>query len=151
MLGGSRVLDLCAGTGAVAIEALSRGAESAVMIEQSNRSLAVIRRNLAALGLEPRGRVIRGDSARVIPKLASGEPFDLVFLDPPYDSDRLVPALEALASSGVLARGATVVVETAKRHSLAAVPGLVVRDERTYGDTRLTWLEPSGEADPETE
>jgi 16S rRNA (guanine966-N2)-methyltransferase len=151
-LTGARVLDLFAGTGAVAIEALSRGAEYAVLVDRSERAIQVVRKNLTSLGLSERARVIRGDAARSARQLGGSLRFDLVFLDPPYDSDRLVPALEAVRDAGVLAPGATVVVETATRHSLAPVPGLAFRDERSYGDTRLTWLVPAHEANaPETE
>jgi 16S rRNA (guanine966-N2)-methyltransferase len=151
-LAGAHVLDLFAGTGAVAIEALSRGAEYAVLVERSERAIEVIRRNLASLDLSERARVVRGDAARAVRQLAGSSRFDLVFLDPPYESDRLTAALEAVRDAGVLAPGATLVVETAKRHSLAPVPGLVVRDERSYGDTRLIWLVPAHDVnDPETE
>ena len=139
-LSGARVLDLFAGTGALAIEALSRGASEAVLVERSARSLKVIRRNLVSLGVAERASVIRSDAARGVRQLAGSAPFDVVFLDPPYDSDQTTPTLVAVLEAGVLARHGTVVVETAKRHSLAPVSGLVVRDERSYGDTRLTWL-----------
>jgi pantetheine-phosphate adenylyltransferase len=150
---GCRVLDLFAGTGALAIEALSRGAEMAVLVDRSARSLNAVRENLEALGLTTRAQVIRGDAAKVARRLKGAAPFDLVFLDPPYDSDQVVPALDALVEAGLLAADATVVVESPKRHSLAPVAGLSVRDERTYGDTRLTWLVPTsrraeGDAEP---
>ncbi len=141
-LRGCRVLDLFAGTGALAIEALSRGAETAVLVDRSARSLNVVRENLESLGLARRARVIRGDAAKTARRLKDAGPFDLVFLDPPYDSEQVVSALDALVDAGVLAADATVVVESPKRHSLAPVAGLSVRDERTYGDTRLTWLVP---------
>jgi 16S rRNA (guanine966-N2)-methyltransferase len=143
-LTGQRVLDLFAGTGALAIEALSRGASEAVLIDQSSRSIAVVRANLESLALQERSRVIRGDAVRAARRLSGSEPFDLVFLDPPYDSDRLAPSLEVLVEAGLLARDATVVVEQPKRHSLAPVSGLAVVDERGYGETKLTWLSPVG-------
>lgn len=149
---GARVLDLFSGTGALAIEALSRGAERAVLVDQARTSLDAIRQNLASLGLQHRAKVVRGDAAHAVARLDAGERFDLVLLDPPYGSDRLTPTLAALVARGVLAPFATLVVETSKRHAVAPVPGLVVRDERTYGDTRLTWLTPEGGAEPpETE
>ncbi len=139
---GQRVLDLFAGTGALALEALSRGAKAAVLVDRSARSLAVVRSNVEALGLSGRAQVIRGDAVRTVRRLAGADPFDLVFLDPPYDSDRLVPSLGALVSAQLLAPGATLVVESSKRHSLAPISGLAVVDEKGYGDTRLTWLTP---------
>ena len=142
-LRGFRVLDLFAGTGALAIEALSRGAEMAVLVDRSTRSLNVVRENLESLGLGTRAQVIRGDAAKTARRLKGGGRFDLVFLDPPYDSDQAVSALDALVDSDLLAANATVVVESPKRHALAPVAGLAVRDERSYGDTRLTWLVPT--------
>jgi 16S rRNA (guanine966-N2)-methyltransferase len=139
---GARVLDLFAGTGALAIEALSRGAARAVLVDLSARAVGVVRRNLAALGLEQRARLIRGDAVRSVRRLAGSEHFDLVLLDPPYDSDRLEPSLRAIVESAVLAPGAVVVVETAKRHSLPPVFGLTLLEARSYGDTRLIWLAP---------
>ena len=139
---GQRVLDVFAGTGALALEALSRGAAHAVLIDRSARALVVVRSNLESLGLSSRARVIPGDAVRAVRRLAGEDPFDLVFLDPPYDSERLVPSLEALVAAQVLGPSTTLVVETSKRHSLAPVPGLAVVDERGYGDTCLTWLTP---------
>ena len=139
-LEGFGVLDLFAGTGALAIEALSRGAKSAVLVEHAVRPLNVIRANLESLGLASRARVIRGDAVRTTRRLAGTDSFDLVLLDPPYASDRLTPALEALVAADLLAPRATVVVESSKRHSLEPVSGLSIVDERSYGDTRLTWL-----------
>lgn len=141
-LSGARVLDLFAGTGALAIEALSRGASFALLVDHAAGSLRVIERNLAALGLEDRTEVVRGDAVRVLRRLAGREPFDLAFLDPPYDSDRLPEALRALLESQLLTPDATVVVERAKRHPLAPPVGVEVADERDYGDTRVTWLSP---------
>lgn len=144
---GMRVLDLFAGTGALAIEALSRGAAEAVLVDVAAASLTVVRKNLASLGLEDRARAIRGDAVRILGGELRGQAFDLVLVDPPYGSDRLTPVLDQLTEGGVLDPNATVVVETAKRHALAPVAGLVIKDERSYGDTRLTWLVPMREAE----
>lgn len=136
-LAGERVLDLFAGSGALAIEALSRGAREAVLVERDARAVAVIRRNLAALGIGP-------DEARVVhaPALAAlrdasarGEAYDLVLLDPPYrDAPRLGRELpEALTP--VLAAGARVVVESDRR-AVLELP-LRLTHERRYGDTLI--------------
>jgi pantetheine-phosphate adenylyltransferase len=136
---GARVLDLYAGSGSLGIEALSRGASYAVFVEGSAAVIATLRANLAALGLEPRARVVRGDVRRAIARLArEGERFDLVLVDPPYASGEAARALAALAGAGILTPGATLVVESSRRGELAAPPGLVVLDERRYGDTRIT-------------
>lgn len=148
-LRGCRVLDLFAGTGALAIEALSRGAETAVLVDRSERVLNVVRENLASLDLGIRAQVICGDAAKTARRLKSAGRFDLVFLDPPYDSDQIAPALAALVDADLLAADAIVVVENSKRHSLEPVAGLAVRDERSYGDTRLTWLVPTSRSTEE--
>ena len=145
-----RVLDLFAGSGALGIEALSRGAAAVVLVERAASAAAVIRQNLASLGAPEQARLVRGDAVTVLRRLArSGERFDLVFLDPPWtDPDEPERTLRALATSGILAAGATLVVESAKGRALAPVAGLVAVDERRYGDTvirRLRWGEsPSG-------
>jgi 16S rRNA (guanine(966)-N(2))-methyltransferase RsmD len=136
-----RVLDLYAGTGALGIEALSRGAESAVFVERAPRCLALLRANLADLELAGVARVVRDDARRAVRRLGrAGERFDLVLLDPPYESGEAPLALQALAEAGILAPEAVVVVETAKRHPLPPVAGLRQLDERRYGDTLVTRL-----------
>jgi 16S rRNA (guanine966-N2)-methyltransferase len=141
-LSGKRVLDLYAGTGALAIESLSRGARSAVFVDRAARSLRVVRTNLARLGLEDRSRVVQGDAAEWAKRLGrSGERFDLILVDPPYESDEVIRGLSAIVEAQLLDRGGTVVLETAKRHALNSCPGLRALDERCYGDTRVTRLE----------
>ena len=150
-LAGQRVLDLYAGTGALAIESLSRGARQAVFVDRAPGSLRVIRQNLSQLGLEDRSRVLRGDAARWARRLGrSGERFDLIFVDPPYDAGEAGRALSAIVEADLLVCVGTVVVETAKRHPLAAVPGLTVLDERCYGDTRVHRLVRDGQLAEET-
>jgi len=140
-LSGMAVLDLYAGTGALGAEAISRGAGAVVYVERAPRCLAALRANLQALGIEAISRVIADDAARAVRRLGRrGERFDLLLLDPPYASDEVRRALEAVSDSGVLAEGAMVVVEHGKRHALPAVAGLVVLDARRYGDTVITRL-----------
>ncbi len=140
-LSGLLVLDLYAGTGALGIEAISRGADAVVCVEHAPRCLAAIRANLEALGIEAVSRVIADDVPRAVRRLGrSAERFDLLLLDPPYASGDLRRALEAVSQSGVLAEGAMVVVEHGKRHAVPAVAGLLVLDARRYGDTVITRL-----------
>ncbi len=140
-LEGRCVLDLYAGTGALGIEALSRGAERAVFVERSNASLVALRGNLHALELDERARVVRGDVRGALRRLASEDlRFDLVLADPPYADRALAAPLALLVSGGLLAPGATVVVERSRRHPLPTVRGLVSRGSRRYGDTELEWL-----------
>ena len=137
-LGGETVLDLFAGSGALAIEALSRGAARAVLVETDARAAAVIRRNLEALQLGPEQAILRRRDALKALRDAreAGETYDLLFLDPPYRlATGLGPELaEALAP--VLAPGARVIGESDRRAPLD-LPGLSTTFERRYGDTLL--------------
>ncbi len=149
-LAGAAVLDLYAGSGVLGVEAISRGAASVVFVERAPGSLSVLRANVELLGLGPVARIERGDAPRTVRRLGrNGQRFDLVLLDPPYAGDELGRALEALVASGVLARGAMVVVESGRRHPVPEVAGLAPLDERRYGDTVITRLSaPCAEQDP---
>ncbi len=147
---GARVLDLYAGSGALGLEALSRGATSLVAVEQGRAAAAVVRRNagvVARAGASGTARVhegpVRGFLAR-----ASGE-FDLVFSDPPYDIADEAMTADLLALAPLLADDALVVIERAKRSAPPALSdaGLALIREKTYGDTTLWWAEPSAHAD----
>jgi 16S rRNA (guanine966-N2)-methyltransferase len=135
---GARVLDLFAGTGALAIEALSRGASSAVLVEQAAPAVEVIRANLDALGLAERCRVRRTRAEAYLRTQRDG-PFDLVLLDPPYAAPvGLVAGLLGRLARTALAPGAVVVVEAAARSEAPPwPPGLVPERARRYGDTSL--------------
>jgi 16S rRNA (guanine966-N2)-methyltransferase len=142
------VLDLFAGTGALAIEALSRGARSAVLVEQAPRAVAVIRANLEALDLGEVATVRRtkaeaylrqGPGRRPAGRAAGDGPFDLVFLDPPYAIPvGTLAGLLARLGQGALAPGATVVLETSSRAEPPPWPApLRAEATRGYGDTAL--------------
>jgi 16S rRNA (guanine966-N2)-methyltransferase len=139
---GARVLDLFAGTGALGIEALSRGAVSSVFVERANGPLAALRLNIEACGFGERAEVRRGDALRELTRLARAERrFDLVFLDPPYGEGLERRALEALTRHELLAEGACLAVETA---AAGDDPGegaeaLSLEKTRTYGETAI-WL-----------
>jgi len=138
-LEGAAVLDLFAGTGALGIEALSRGAASLVSVERAPGAAAVLRANVVALNLESSTRVIVADAASALRRLGrAGERFDLVLADPPYTSGQAQGALEALVESGVLAAGGVVVLERSRSQPSPRVPGLALLDERRYGDTVIT-------------
>ena len=139
-LDGVSVLDLYAGTGALGIEALSRGARHVVFVDRSNASARVIQRNLDALNLNERSRVVRSDVRAALRRFAGERMrFDLVLADPPYEAEDLATPLALLVSGGLLAPEATVVVERSRRHPLPAVEGLVSHGARRYGDTEIEW------------
>ena len=106
---GRRVLDLFAGTGQLGIEALSRGAASAVFVDQSGDAVKLVRENLRATGLEKYAEVVQGDSLKILER---GEGFDLIFLDPPYDSPLLEKALKAIQAFDILREGGIMVCES---------------------------------------
>jgi pantetheine-phosphate adenylyltransferase len=146
-----RVLDLFAGSGALGIEALSRGATSATFVERSAGAETVIRANLESLAIGAAARVFRGDSVAVLRRLErAGARFDLVFLDPPWaDPEEPDRTLRILAGSGLLAPGARLVVETGRDRDPREYPGLVKLDERRYGDTVIHRLARADAGRPE--
>jgi len=147
---GSVVLDLFAGTGAMALESLSRGASEAVLVESSPAALAALKGNLAALAAE--GAIcLPLDYREAVRRLkAKGRAFTLVFLDPPYGTGLVGRAAGVLSRAGILAPGAVVVAERAARDPEETVPaGWTERTERRYGDTRITVYDipdPGGQA-----
>jgi len=135
---GADVLDLFAGSGAIGIEALSRGASRVTFVDRQPRGLAILRQNLDALGLRERARVVRGDVVRWLetsPEAVGAA--DLVFLDPPYDDAVLDRSLMLLDREAV---GATVIAEHSRRQQLPALARLKVDRQRRYGDTVVTLL-----------
>lgn len=137
-LPGAVVADLYAGSGALAIEALSRGAERAVLVERSGRALSALRDNLTLCGLSERATVIEGDVGRALQRGLPEGPVDIALLDPPYDIDGDVLAEVLGALPRALAPGATVVLEADHHRSGPSwPPGLSGSQSRRYGDTVL--------------
>ena len=137
-LRGARVLDLFAGSGALGLEALSRGAASVTLVESQPRAAAVIGKNIAAVGL-PGATVLRTTAAAALAGWA-GEPLDVVLVDPPYDiaGDQVTALLAALASGDLLAGGALVALERPVKAADTVWPeGLEPGRVRRYGDTRI--------------
>jgi 16S rRNA (guanine966-N2)-methyltransferase len=137
---GERVLDLFAGTGGLGIEALSRGAESAVFIDSSPQSVEVVRRNLESTKLAGKASVYRNDARRALKVLEkSGRPFDLIFLDPPYMMKDCDALLTEIAERGLAAESAIAVVE---HHPDVSYPEAFGGFERTryakYGDIAVS-------------
>ena len=145
---GAAVLDAFAGTGALGLEALSRGAAEATFIEQDREALATLRRNIAALGEDGRARIVPGDATHP-PRAPSA--YALVFLDPPYSSGLAAAALTALDAAGWLMPDALAVVELAAREHLAPPAGFSFVDERVYGAARLLFLRRAAESATATE
>ena len=133
LVAGARVLDLYAGSGSLGLEALSRGAASAVFVEAARPALTVLRQNVEAVGLG--GEIVGGDVLLAMPGLSG--PFDLVFVDPPFaDPDEAVDVvLEAAAD--VTRAGGVVVVHRRAGSRRPAASGLALSAERRYGDTVL--------------
>ena len=135
---GARVLDAFCGTGALGLEALSRGAQHAVFLDNDVSAIACVRRNVAALGVDGRATVLQADATNP-PRAAAA--CTLALLDPPYAGGGSAAALPALAAAGWLAPDALCVVETAARAPGPAAPdGFGMLDSRSYGRSRITFL-----------
>jgi 16S rRNA (guanine966-N2)-methyltransferase len=139
LLPGANVLDLCAGSGALGIEALSRGAQHATFVESSDRVVRTLRENLALVGADDRSTVIRMDAAAYVARLASNA-FDVAFVDPPYTSG----VAHAVAERWLQAPFARIIgIEHSSRD---AMPGAT--DTRRYGDTAITFYRVADPASP---
>ena len=141
-LPGARVLDLFAGTGALALEALSRGAAEAVLVDDGARAAALIRQNIQRARAEDMARHLRRDATRLGPH--RGVPHDLVFLDPPYGQAKGEAAMASALQGGWLAPGAVIVWEESRPPLLP--PGFMLLDQRSYGDTVVTLARAPGTA-----
>lgn len=162
-LPGSRFLDLFAGSGAVGLDAMSRGAAYACWVESSNRVLPVLRANVEKFCPKGCGKVIGGDVFRVLHRGCEGAPFGIIFADPPYrdvrggggrkaaardageDTDRSAPdfiprLLEALEAGLWLDEGAQVILEAGEGAGLQLPEGWALADERRYGGARLVFI-----------
>jgi 16S rRNA (guanine966-N2)-methyltransferase len=135
---GARVLDLFAGTGAMGLEALSRGAAFALFVDDGAQARGLIRENVEALGLGGATRLFRRDATRM-GAAAPNAPFSLVFCDPPYGRDLAPRALAACAAGGWLSPGALVVVEEAQGVEVSLPAGFEDLDRRDYGETGVVF------------
>jgi 16S rRNA (guanine966-N2)-methyltransferase len=133
---GARVLDLFAGTGALGIEALSRGAARAVFVDDHGPSRALIRETVERLGLNGVTKIWRRDATALGP--CRGEAFDLIFADPPYGTELGLKALASAREGGWIAPGALVILEGRAGDTLPACDWLEMLDDRRYGETRVT-------------
>ncbi|MFN0193597.1 MAG: 16S rRNA (guanine(966)-N(2))-methyltransferase RsmD [Aestuariivirga sp.] len=139
-LEGGRVIDLFAGTGALGLEALSRGSRFCQFVEDDAGARGLIRRNADSLGVIGQCKIWRRDATR-LGDCAPQTPFDLAFCDPPYNKGLGEKALNALVEGKWLTPGAVVVLEEAEKAQVADVPGLELLDTRIYGDTSVRFYQ----------
>jgi len=139
-MSGVRVLDLFAGTGILGIEALSRGADSAIFIDKANKSIALINSNLASCGFQGISRVLKIDviEGLTLESIAPMGEIDLVFIDPPYRKDIVPGIIRKISISGILSGQALVIAEVSKYdHVPEHTDKLSLTDTRIYGDTKI--------------
>jgi 16S rRNA (guanine(966)-N(2))-methyltransferase RsmD len=141
-LSGAKVLDLFAGTGNVSIEALSRGAAAALLVDSSTGSAKAIRENLRRLDLADRSEIWTIPVLRAVKRLARrGETFDFIFLDPPYEQNWVGSSLKAIAEGSLLRPSGILVAEHSVREKLQQRYGLLIEyDQRKYGSTLLSFF-----------
>ncbi len=139
-LEGLRVIDLFAGSGALGLEALSRGAAATLFVDSDPGAVGAMAENIAALRLQDRATVRRRDAARPVTRDDAGGPFDLAFLDPPYARGLVEPALAGLITGGWLADGAVAVVERGAAEPAPDAPGYALLDSRSWGAARVWFL-----------
>jgi len=137
------VLDLFAGTGALGIEALSRGAQSAVFVDNSKSAIATLKKNIRHCSIQENTTIIKWDILKNLKFVRSFDPaFDLVFLDPPYDKDCIKPVLNDLYRNGALKKGACLVIEHSDYEPVPReIPDFNITDERRYGRTQVSFLQ----------
>jgi 16S rRNA (guanine966-N2)-methyltransferase len=139
-LSGARFADLFAGSGAVGLEAISRGAVHALLVESDGRAARTVRDNIVSLRAGPAARLVTGKVSQVVAAPPAGGPYDVVFADPPYavTAAELAEMQEALVSNGWLAPDAVVALERATRDgALTWVDGITADRSRRYGETTL--------------
>lgn len=138
---GMRVLDLFAGTGAIGIEALSRGASHATFVDMSKEAITIIKKNIELCGFTERSRIFpRPVNVALEYFMKQGEKFDLVFVDPPYLKALVRPTLEMIAGADILKHGGRIIVEHHPKEPVNHVSGLTLTGTRKYGQTLVSFL-----------
>lgn len=137
------VIDVFAGSGAMGLEALSRGAARCLFVDVSETSLAAVRANVDAFGLEGRTRLLRQDATRLGARHQEKGAFDIAFLDPPYRKDLAGPVLAELRTGDWLTPDAVVVLERAAGEPDIETPGYEILDQRRYGAAEVLFLRPA--------
>ena len=142
---GANVLDLFAGSGGLGIEAISRGAKRATFCDADRQAYSVIKANLKKLGFEEYASVNYGDSLALLKRLAAaGEKFDIVLLDPPYETDLESRALEMLEELGLLNNGAILLCEHSQANPPRFTAGYTAKKAKRYGDSYVTFASYEG-------
>lgn len=136
-LNGARVLDLCAGTGALGIEALSRGAKEVVFVDKDARSCTLIKQNLAKLGVE--AKVVKIGAIEAC-EILKDQKFDIILFDPPYKSELYEKVVDKLAETRILADEGVLVVEQAKEDKYNWNSAFEIQDEKIYGIKKITYF-----------
>ena len=136
-LHGLKVLELFAGTGAQSLEAISRGASSAVLVDQSRYALGLMNDNVQRCGFSDQISIITDRLPQCLDKTVPYAPFDLVFLDPPYDSDLIIPILKRIESLNLLADGGIICAESQRKFILEHQGTLQLLESRLYGSTAI--------------
>ena len=134
---GLRVLELFAGSGALSLEALSRGAASALLVDSSPQALEVIQENITRCGCRSQAQVVRGEIPGILSKLPNPTPFDLILLDPPYHCNLIPPVLQQIDCLQLLAVDGIICAESASDETLSDYGGLRLLESRRYGSTTL--------------
>lgn len=135
----STFLDLYAGSGAVGLEALSRGARAATWVEKENRHVSVLKENLALLGTD-KGEVVCSEVMRWVKGAGRGRAFDVIYADPPYQQaheEGFAELMKALAEQQVIAKSGFFLAEMGERQKAESLPGWTILRDRTYGHTRV--------------
>jgi 16S rRNA (guanine966-N2)-methyltransferase len=137
---GLHVMDICCGTGAMGLEALSRGAQSCIFVDKSRDSLALTKKNVAAIAPEDKAEFMLADCTQIKTRTQSVHPVDLFFCDPPYKLDLITPCLQSMLDGGWLAEDAYGVIEAEKGWISFLPKALDVLAEKVYGDTQILYV-----------
>jgi len=134
------ILDLFAGTGALSLEALSRGASLAILVDRSAQSAEIIAENIQTCGMKDRAVMLKVPVSNFVDKPSSHGPFDLIFLDPPYNQNFIVPTLNEIVKNGLLSRQGILCIESAREDPIPNdLAGLELLSRREYGSTAVSF------------
>lgn len=136
------VLDLFAGTGSMGLEAISRGAKNCVFVERDRAALESLLKNIEHCKFKNESIVLKSDVERSLEKDLNGQSFDLIFCDPPYLKNLVNPSLKLIAKHLKLPESCRIVVEHHPKEPIGEIPGLALTDQRTYGQTLISFLAP---------